>query len=99
LKKTETSLNQWEKKKALNLFVCRTGSFSNYFVMHYEVWLLNNGAVLTLPGNLWEWGASFLDRTRLNSFLCINWFVSELCLSVTVMCCPAVFLTRLKIEQ
>jgi hypothetical protein len=42
---------------------------------------------------------SFMNRTRLDSSLYVSWFVSELCLSVTKLCCSAGFVARMKIEQ
>jgi hypothetical protein len=64
----------------------------------YEICLLNNGTVRILPGKLAEMG-SFSNRTRLDWSLCIKWFASELCFSVTVLCCSAGFMTTTKIKQ
>jgi hypothetical protein len=42
---------------------------------------------------------TFSNQTRLDSPLCVILFASELCLSVTMLCCSAGFVTRMKIEQ
>jgi hypothetical protein len=42
---------------------------------------------------------TFSNRTRLESSLYVSWFASELCLSVTMLCCSARFVARIKIEQ
>jgi hypothetical protein len=42
---------------------------------------------------------TFSNWTRLDPSLYVSWFASELCLSVTMMCCSAGFMTSMRIKQ
>jgi hypothetical protein len=71
----------------------------------YEISLLNYGTASTVPRKFVGVEREAIDleasaiEQRLDSSLYVNWFASELCLSVTVLCCSAVLVARMRIEQ